>query len=396
MLDHTKESSIVKNMAYAMMNVRQVAESVLKSEMPGIIDNMDGTIFLLKKILRSDEPKTIGFFGAQKRGKSSIVNYLLGVELMPTGAIPMSSVIVRVKHDSSIQKDRYNIDVTERNGQLNQQKDLSEEDARSVIESYGSHRNDETSQDIDTIEVSSNFSGIEILEDGGILVDTPGVEMAFSDEGADEQNMADAERAECELQETHLVVFVERADYLEAGSGYQFFSKQIKQLRPLSVVSFKDKIEGAENVSAEVAESIKQKKLGSLMMKVYGINLDRFACVSCEEANAAQREQDKELSGMLGLKRKILKELRNLGFEEGLWTSLLELEKSLKLVAMNRGKNVARQVFAPATLPFCVMKNDLASLVETEETENKFGNIQRSIRKIEEILDAYRLPAIEF
>ena len=328
MNDLTKEA-ILKNMISALVSVRKRAESVVKAKMPGVIDNIDGTIFLLKRILRSDEPKTIGFFGAQKRGKSSIINYLLGVNLMPTAPIPMSSVIIRVKHDSSLQKGSYNIDITRRDGQMITQENLSEDSARLVVELHGSHRGGGVCEDIDQIEIASNFSGIKILEEGGILVDTPGAEKAFSDDGADERNVADAKRAECELQHTHLVVFVERADYFEGGSGYQFFSKQIKQLRPLSVVSFKDKFNVPDVVGAvDVVESIKQQRLGSLMMKVYGINLERFACVSCLEAAS-----DDELSGMPVMKRKILEELSNLGFEKGLWTSLVEFEKTMNLVA---------------------------------------------------------------
>jgi len=376
------QETILKNMISAMVAVRQGAESAVKAEMPGVIDNLDGTIFLLKKILKSNEPKTIGFFGAQKRGKSSIINYLLGVDLMPTGPIPMSSVIVRVKHDSSLQKGCYNIDITSQDGQMNSEISLPEASARSVIELYGSHRGDGVCENVDTIEVASNFAGNEILENGGILVDTPGAEMAFSDDRSDARNDVDSQRAVEELKNTHLVVFVERADYLEAGSGYQFFSKQIKQLRPLSVVSFKDKFNVPETGPAAVTESIKQQRLGSMMMKVYGINLERFACVSCLEA-----ESDKDLSGMPSMTRKILKELSNLGFENGLRTSLVEFGKNLKLVADNLGKDVARRIFMPATVPFSVMKRELSSETGTETDEEKFRQI--AVR-IEEILNDYR------
>ena len=381
MNDLSKEA-ILKNMLSALVAVRQGAESVMKAKMSGVIDNIDGTIFLLKRILRSDEPKTIGFFGAQKRGKSSIINYLLGVNLMPTAPIPMSSVIVRVKHDSSLPKGSYNIDITGRDGLMTTQKNLSEDSARSVVELYGSHRGDGICEDVDKIEIASNFSGIEILEDGGILVDTPGAEKAFSDDGADERNMADAKRAECELQHTHLVVFVERADYFEGGSGYQFFSKQIKQLRPLSVVTFKDKFNVPDVGAVDVVESIKQQRLGSLMMKVYGINLERFACVSCLEAAS-----DDELSGMPVMKRKILKELRNLGFENGLLTCLVEFGKNMELVADNLGKDVARKIFMPATVPFSVMKRKLSSEAELNTDAEK---IKQIAEKIEEILSVYR------
>lgn len=380
MMDPSKES-IIKNMISAMVAIREGAESVVKKEMPGVVDNIDGTIFLLKRILRSNEPKTIGFFGAQKRGKSSIINYLLGVNLMPVSPIPMSSVIVRVKHDSSLQKGSYNIDITSQDGQMVSHENLSEESARSVVELYGSHRGGGVCEDVDTIEVASNFSGVEILENGGILVDTPGAEMAFSEARSDEQNEADSQRAIDELQRTHLVVFVERADYLQGESGYQFFSKQIKQLRPLSVVSFKDKFDVQDSGTAAVNESIKHQKLGSMMMRVYGINLERFSCVSCVEVDS-----DEELSGLPTMKRKILKELSNLGFDNGLRTSLVEFGKNLKLVANNLGKEVARQIFTPATVPFNVMKRMLSSVADVD---SESGQMQKIETELDEILKIY-------
>ncbi len=378
MMDPAKES-ILKNMLSAMVSVRKGAESAVKDKLPGVLDNIDGTIFLLKRILRSDEPKNIGFFGAQKRGKSSIINHLLGVNLMPVSPVPMSSVIVRVKHDSSLQKGVYNIDITCRDGQMISHGNLPEESARSVVERYGSHRADDVSEDVDTIEIASNFAGVEILENGGILVDTPGAEMAFSEERSDERNKADAQRAEEELQHTHLVVFVERADYLQGAGGYQFFSKQIRQLRPLSVVSFKDKFTVQDSGSAAVNESIKHQKLGTMMMSVYGINIERFSCVSCTEA-----ESDAELSGMPAMKRKILKELGNLGFDNGLRTCLVEFRKNMELVANNLGKNVARQIFNPVTVPFSVVKKALASVAQADSDQAK-----RIAEEVDGILKVY-------
>lgn len=382
MMDASKES-ILKNMLSAMVAIRRCAESAVKDKMPGVVDNIDGTIILLKRILKSDEPKTIGFFGAQKRGKSSIINYLLGAELMPTSPIPMSSVIVRVRHDSALEKGVYNIDITNQNGQMNTNQNLSEDSAREVIELYGSHRGDGVFEDVDTIEVASNFSGIEILESGGVLVDTPGAEMAFVDGSAEDPNVADSRRAIEELQRTHLVVFVERADYLQGESGHQFFTMQIKQLRPLSVVSFKDMYEVSGPGTVAVNESLKRQKLGSLMMRVYGINLERFSCVSCKEA-----ESNKELSGMRVLKDRILTELRNLEFENGLPTCLSELEKNLKLVANDPdlGKDVARRIFAPATLPFTVMRKVLS---DGGNSDSQSETSSRLAERLDRILNNY-------
>ena len=85
----------------------------------GIVQNIFALCLTVKRIRRHQNPnatKTIGFFGGQKRGKSSLINHLIGCDLMPVSAIPMSSVVIRTKQDSSIADLHYIVDITQIDG----------------------------------------------------------------------------------------------------------------------------------------------------------------------------------------------------------------------------------------------------------------------------------------
>ena len=134
---------------------------------PGIMENFSGIFFLLQKIRKYNEPKTIGFFGAQKRGKSSLINELLGCDLMPTSPIPMSSVAIEIKQDSSVADGVYKIDIFHSNGAKDISQNVDYESARIMLREYGSHKGF-LSDSVDTIKISSSFPNSKILENAGL------------------------------------------------------------------------------------------------------------------------------------------------------------------------------------------------------------------------------------
>lgn len=345
----------------------------------GIIDNISGTIFLVQKIRNHGAPKTIGFFGAQKRGKSSLINQLLRCDLMPVGMIPMSSVVVKVKHEQAHDPKQFTIDVIDANGSIETHvvEDLSL--AQMLLTQYGSHKGSMSNM-IDTINVTSNFSDSEILENEGILVDTPGAEIAFDSNHATETNASDAQRAIKILSSTHNVIFVERADLMQGVNSKEFFSEHLKPMRPLSVINWKDayNLDERHNITdPQLLEKKKQSCMREIMLKTYGVNLDRTLCVSSKEAAKARKNDDKELltrSNVPELERRILAELRNLNPKIGLETCLRELQKTL----MQLDTETAKQVFLQAQRPFYVM------LVMIKNSGMDNTNIAKIARKIYE------------
>ena len=359
---------------YVLQALGKIKESCVRNHVKsGIIDNISGTIFLVQKIRKHGEPKTIGFFGAQKRGKSSLINQLLRCDLMPVSPIPMSSVVIKVKNNQSDEQGRFTIDVFDSNGSMDSTPDVDLNSAQLLLREYGSHRGS-MSNEVDTIIVTSNFADSKILENEGVLVDTPGAEVAFDGGEATESNEDDAQRAINILSSTHIVIFVERADLMQSVNSKSFFTDHLKPMRPLSVINWKD----AYNLDAKykisdplVAEAKKQSCMREIMLKTYGVNLDRVLCVSSKEAADARANGNDDLltkSNVPELESRILAELRNLNPERGLITCLRELKKNLSQL----DDKTARDVFMQARRPFFVM-------LKTSDLESKIAEIAGGI-----------------
>ena len=340
----------------ALVKIRESCQE--KNEIkPGIIDNLSGTIFLVQKIIKYKEPKTIGFFGGQKRGKSSLINQLLGCKLMPISPVPMSSAVIKVKHDPTHKQDLFSIDIVHSDGAQDSNPNVPLESAQLLLREYGSHKGYKSGE-VETIEVTSNFSNSQILENEGILVDTPGAETAFEGESGDSENNEDAERALKILKSTHIVIFVERADYMQTNNSKIFFEKELKKMRPFSVINCKDTYSFEQDIKITdpcVIESKKQTRMKEIMLKTYGVNLDRVMCVSCKEAEIAKKNNDNNLlesSKLPELEARILRELKNLNPETGLITCLHELKK---ILAQIEDQDIAKEVFRQAKTPFYVL-----------------------------------------
>lgn len=342
---------------YALQALRLIRdECKRKNVKSGIIDNITGTLFLAKKISKSGEPKTIGFFGAQKRGKSSLINQLLRCDLMPVSAIPMSSVVIKVKHDKCQAQGKFTIDTIRSNGSLTTTKDVDISTAQMHLKQYGSHKGGK-SVEVDTITVTSNFGDSKILEDGGILVDTPGAEIAFDSKFSTEVNSVDAQRAIKILESTHIIIFIERADLMQSNNSKIFFSKHLKSMRPFSVINWKDayNLDSKFKISDPLnAESKKQSCMQEIMLETYEVNLDRVMCVSSKEAAEARKNGNKDLlriSNLPELERRILTELHNLDPDIGLITCITELKKIFQQLDVETVKNI----IAPARRPLFLM-----------------------------------------
>lgn len=228
-----------------------------------------------------------------------------------------------------------------------------------MLPQYGSHKEGNSSEGVDTIEVTGNFTDCKILEQGGVLVDTPGAELAFAEDKSTEENLRDARRAVNILRDMHLVVFVERADQIGSQNSQVFFSENIRQLRPLNVVNMKDKYDLDAKKLPEDAEPLeiercKERELRQGIMKSYAVNLERTLCVSCKEAKDAREDKEHvdqqalELSNIPELERRILQDLESLKPEQGVYYCLSELQKILGQLELDE----ARKIFNRAIRPF--------------------------------------------
>lgn len=258
----------------------------------GILANLDALMRKLKIATRPGGPKDIGFFGAMSRGKSSLINALLGCDLMPVKALQTTSVVIKVKHSN---RPHYKVTIVEQCGKLDTHDNLTLNDAQATLQVFGT-RSGNGGDSVDYIEVEGAFPDSKILKIGGVLVDTPGAEAAFEhtddDRNADEQN-----RAVRILEGTDVILFVEGADYLSSANSCTFFKNELSVFKPLIVVNKKDKftpdIPATQQNSDEMIELAKLSQIKNEVLKVYHTNIS--ACVSCTEAKKAREQGDSSL-----------------------------------------------------------------------------------------------------
>lgn len=370
--EDSAEQKIKEAVDYLLLAVEKIRKAASESVMPGITDNIDNLKYLIKKMKKYDKAKSIGFFGAQNRGKSSLINVLLGVDLMPVAAVPMSSVVIKVMHDSKHEKGKYTILIMFKDGAFYRLSDNSLADAKDILEQYGA-RKGEFHDKVDIIEVTSNFENCKILENHGVFIDTPGAEVVFNEENGndDPENNADAQRALKILASTHIVVFVESADSFEDNNSKQLFTEHLKPLRPFSVITKMDKSRSGHG------QGDWERRLRQKMADIYGVNLARKTiCVSSQEASKARADNkvDEEMlsqSNIPLLEESILKELENLDPKIGLNTCLDELSMILSVVLGNTD-----------TSPAFFKNGKLALFVFKEKTKNALPEISRKAQII--------------
>ena len=144
---------------------------------------------------------------------------------------------------------------------------------------------------------------------------------------------------------------------MESVNSRTFFMEHLKPMRPLSVINWKDAYTLDSKFKIPdplVAEMKKQSCMREIMLKTYGVNLDRVLCVSSKEAAEARRNEDHDLllqSNLPELENRILTELHNLNPEKGLITCLHELKKNLSQLDVE----TAKEIFVQAQRPFFVM-----------------------------------------
>ena len=348
----------------------------------GVIGNLARLKSLLIKI-RKKGNMSIGFFGAQKRGKSTLINRLLGCDLMPTGVAPMTSAVVWVENDEKMPEKLFAISNEEKDGSITSHGLMRLEEARALLKEIVSHAGSQ-SPDVSKVMVSANFMKSKILTSGGVLVDTPGAECGFRGKGhrtaAEKDTEQDTKRAISALSQVQVVVFVERADVIESKDSTDLYSSYIHDMRPLCVVNQRDKyrldkkekkkiedeckkkhenISGKEELCQQIMEEtnkVIESKLKAQMITQFGASMDRTLCVVAKSKNDDGSEHDSkewETSGLSELETKIVGEMSNLKDDKGLLICLKDLEKFLAQIR-EKDLKIAKDVFASGLTAMCV------------------------------------------
>ncbi len=303
----------------------------------------------------TDKARTIGFFGAQKRGKSSLINILLGCKLMPVHSAVMSSITIKAKQDNEQPENRYTVDILFKNGHESQSV-LSLEETQNLLKIYGSRKGGGNSGSVSEIIVTGKFANSKILSNGGILVDTPGAELAFGEvetsgekEGeykSEKSNKNEIDNALDTLGKTQIVVFVEGTQYMESRNSVEFYRNELEKLSPITVLNFMDKwLDGHDEEPREKA--IDQMKVK--MFDVFGVKYDDVICVSSKDKVFEAKENGNtellEENGINKIEEVILERLNNLSLEKVITESVKEIKSLIARLDKKTGNFNINKLF---------------------------------------------------
>ncbi|ADQ05463.1 Dynamin family protein [Caldicellulosiruptor owensensis OL] len=152
----------MRNMTYDVMqeNIKKYTSRVKE-----ISDKIDSES--IKKLAKSIEEKIekdafyLVVLGQFKRGKSTLINYMLGTDLLPTGVLPLTSTITKIYYSPEVK-----VDVIFKNGM---KKEILSQDLYLYCTEKG---NPENQKGVDTIEIGYPF---DFLNKDVVIVDTPGI-----------------------------------------------------------------------------------------------------------------------------------------------------------------------------------------------------------------------------
>ena len=265
----------------------------------------------------------IGVYGPPKRGKSSLLNALLGVEILPTAHSPKSNTVIEIHSRLNHRASPWLVKVVDNDGYRDEHPLESPQEVHNLIEQRGTHDSKYPNRiPAKRIEVHGYFGRSELIREGVVLVDTPGAEAAFDEEQSPHLK-EDSKRAVDMLGDTQIVLFVARADQIGAENERGFFEKYMKALRPLNIVNFLDKWN-----SAEEGESLPCRAVSN----TYGFPLARTLSVSALWAyQSLENGEIKDVerwgkSGIPDLIERIQKELDELEPERAVTSALQDLE----------------------------------------------------------------------
>lgn len=155
-----KTDSLSSKYARQKTEIEKVARTVLK--IAENTHNIAVTQFLRETLDKlSQEEVYLAIFGLFKRGKSTLINALLGQTIVPTGVTPVTSIITRIRYSEKL-KAKITFDD-------NTTKEVPIEDLSKYVTETGNPNNSKK------VIIADVFVPAPILKDGLILIDTPGV-----------------------------------------------------------------------------------------------------------------------------------------------------------------------------------------------------------------------------
>jgi hypothetical protein len=179
----------------------------------------------------------IGVFGASKRGKSSLLNMLLGVDILPVHPNPTTAVEIEVCHRPHPSSDAFRV-IDSDSGipvTVSGVKQACDRLGQVAVRGRGQDARSRV-----RVTLEGNFSKSALLSErvARALVDTPGADGLI---GADDDVLrAEGQRALAAMRELDAVLFCVRLDLLQHADDTRLFKTHCEALRPIVAATYLD------------------------------------------------------------------------------------------------------------------------------------------------------------
>ncbi len=213
-----------------------------------------------KKKLQSHK-FAVGILGEFKRGKSTVINAILGKEIMPADILPCSATMNRVSYDMQPSVQLNMMDGTKKNISVDE---LSE---------YVTKTNEKSSANAALVEEATVFYPCRFCQNGVDIVDTPGLN--------DDERMNKITEETIPKLDAVIMVLVPDSPYSISESNFVrnklmcsdisrliFLVNKIDTVRPI------DRVRVVEGIRQKIKESVLNKTI-----EIYGEDSERYISV---------------------------------------------------------------------------------------------------------------------
>ena len=244
----TQEESAAADDAELRDNLALVVSRMKDSKMRRRYQSL---IELYDAILKDEDTEDfrIGVYGCPKKGKSTLLNSLLGAEILPNAPIPSTSSVINLYRREK--EELYEINCYAQEGSdKNTVHRGGPEEVRGYLETNGSHQGD--SPKWDKIEVLGPFPNASLkLKSNFVLQDTPGAE-AFAaalgeeassgrEEHMDPKLKEDSKRAIASIDQAKLHLFCVACNNIGNESDRKFYEEYFSERACVHVLTHKDR-----------------------------------------------------------------------------------------------------------------------------------------------------------
>jgi GTPase len=306
------------------------------------VTNNDAIVDFLGEVLEKlpKDEYYVAILGLFKRGKSTLINALIGEPILPTGVVPVTSVITRIRYgQSSGAKITFSDGATE---------EIAVEGLADYVTEAGNPGNKKN------VTVADVYVPAQILQGGLILIDTPGVGSAY---------LSGTQTTFQFLDRADFAVFVLAVDPPVGQQELQLLTTlAAKSSKILFVLNKMDYVN-----QAALDESVRycQKVIGDLLEPNYCAPISIFP-VSAKLVLEGRLHNDYTQVQLSGLG----------AFEKALQESLIEKKESLVLTAVkNKVKKSCSDLITYLQLELGSLTMPLDNLAHVKQEFEQYLNL---------------------